>query len=202
MKKVVLVLAAIFLAFSGFAQKTAKFTEEDAKQFYRTLQGDYSLVNEKDSIVAMVHITPIWESAGNRFQWLYIEISREKDVVLQKVLEVQPKNDKVFRVIMHDLKSPEQFVGKWGNRNFFDGFNTSILKGKTKLTFVKTSDFSYQMNGFKRIAALKTCFPKGDLLHFKFVQQDERFYIKRMPAKTNRIRGYQGLKELTDGPVG
>jgi hypothetical protein len=57
------------------------------------------------------------------------------------------------------------------------------------------------MNGFKRIRDLK-CFPKGDLLHFKFVQQDERFYIKRMPERTNRILGYQGLWELTDGPIG
>jgi hypothetical protein len=98
---------------------------------------------------------------------------------------------------MYNLKNPEKFAGKWGNRNFFDGSTKNILSGKTKLTFVKTTDFSYQLNGFKSIRDLK-CFPKGDLLHFKFVQQDERFYIKRMPVRTNRILGYQGLKELTD----
>lgn len=202
MKKLALVLAAIFLVFSGFAQKQPKFTEEDAKQFYRTLEGDYSLINEQDSVVATVHLTPIWESSGNRFQWLYLEVARDKEVVLQKVLEIKPKNDKVFKVIMHDLKNPEQFVGKWGNRNYFDGFNTNILSGKFKLTFVKTEDFSYQMTGFKRINALKDCFPKGDALHFKFVQQDERFYIKRLLSRSNKLRGYQGLKALTDGPVG
>ena len=42
------------------------------------------------------------------------------------------------------------------------------------------------------------CFQSGDLLHFKFVQEDERFYIKRVPDGTNRIIDYQGLKELTD----
>lgn len=198
MKRFALVLAAILLAFSGFAQKNAKFTEEDAKQFYRTIEGDYSLLNQKDSLVATVHFTPIWQTSGNRFQWLYLEASRGQDVVLQKILEIKPKSEKVFNVVMYDLKNPEQFVGKWGNRNFFDGFNASILKDKTKLSFVKTSDFSYQMNGFKRISALKECFPQGDLLHLKFVQQDERFYIKRMPNRTNRIIGYQGLKELTD----
>ena len=198
MKRFALVLAAILLAFSGFAQKNAKFTEEDAKQFYRTIEGDYSLLNQKDSLVATVHFTPIWQTSGNRFQWLYLEASRGQDVVLQKILEIKPKSEKVFNVVMYDLKNPEQFVGKWGNRNFFDGFNASILKDKTKLSFVKTSDFSYQMNGFKRISALKECFPQGDLLHLKFVQQDERFYIKRMPTRTNRIIGYQGLKELTD----
>ena len=198
MKRFALVLAAILLAFSGFAQKKAKFTEEDAKQFYRTIEGDYSLLNQKDSLVAMVHFTPIWQTPDNRFQWMYLEASRGQDVVLQKILEINPKSEKVFNVVMYDLKNPEQFVGKWGNRNFFDGFNKTILKDKSKLSFVKTSDFSYQMNGFKRISALKGCFPQGDLLHFKFVQQDERFYIKRMPNRTNQIKGYQGLKELTD----
>ena len=202
MKRFALVLAAILLVCSGFAQKKAKFTEDDVKQFYRTMEGDYSLINEKDSLVATVHFTPIWQSPDNRFQWLYVEASRGKEVVLQKVLEIKPKSNKLFKVVMHDLKNPEQFAGKWGNRNYFDGFNTSILKGKTKLTFVKTSDFSYQMSGFKRISALKCCFGKGDLLHFKFVQQDERFYIKRMPAHTNNIRGYQGLRDKTDGPIG
>ena len=201
MKRFALILAAILLAFNSFAQKQPKFTEEHVKQFYRTIEGDYSLVNDKDSVVATVHFTPIWETPENRFQWLYLEATQGKEVVLQKVLEISAKDDKVFRVIMYDLKNPEKFVGKWGNRNFFDGVSNSILSGKTKLTFVKTSDFSYQMNGFKRIRELK-CFPKGDLLHFKFVQQDERFYIKRMPTRTNRILGYQGLRALTDGPIG
>jgi hypothetical protein len=34
------------------------------------------------------------------------------------------------------------------------------------------------------------------------VQEDERFYIKRIPKGTSKIIGYQGLKELTDGPIG
>lgn len=198
MKRFALVLAAILLTFSGIAQRAPKFTEEDAKQFYRTLEGDYSLFNEKDSLLAKVHFTPIWESSGNRFQWLYVEVTKGKEVVLQKVLEIKPKNEKVYNVSMHDLKNPEQFVGKWGNRNFFDGFTTSILKGGTRISFMKTSDFSYQTNGFLRIPALSSCFPKGDLLHFKFVQEDERLYIKRIPINTNNIRGYQGRKELTD----
>lgn len=197
MKKLALVIAALLYACCGYAQKPQKYTEEDVKQFYRTIEGDYTLFNMNDSMVASVHFTPIWESSGNRFQWLYVEATQDKNVVLQKVLEIKPKNEKLFYVVVHDLKDPERFVGKWGNRNYFDGFTTSILKGKTKLTFVKTSDFSYQMNGFKRISSLY-CFPKGDALHFKFVQEDERFYIKQLPDHTNRILGYQGIKELTD----
>jgi hypothetical protein len=188
------------LAFNGFAQKQPQFTEEDAKQFYRTIQGDY-VVADTDSTTMMVHFTPIWETPENRFQWLYLEAVKNEKVVLQKVLELQPKSERIYKVIVHDLKNPEQFVGRWGNRNFFDGFTPSILSKCGKMTFVKTADFSYQSNdgsiGFKRYKMFE-CFPKGDLLHFKFVQQDERFYIKRMPQGTNQILGYQGLKELTD----
>ena len=189
-------MAAILLTLSGFAQKQPKFTEEDAKQFYRTMQGDY-VIQVNDSTTVMVHFTPIWESSGNRFQWLYLEATKDKEVVLQKVLEIKPKTDKMFRVYVHDLKNPEQFAGKWGNRNYFDGFTTSIIKSGKRITFVKTSDFSYQTHKLMRFKAID-CFPKGDLLHFKFVQEDERFYIKRVPKRTNRIIGYQGLKELTD----
>ena len=197
MKRFALIIAAIFLTISGFAQKEPKFTEDDVKQFYRTLQGDY-VVADTDSTTMMVHFTPIWETPENRFQWLYLEATKGKEVLLQKVLEINPKNEKVFVVVMHDLKNPEQFVGKWGNRNFFDGFTTSILSSGPKISFMKTSDFSYQTNGFLKIPALSNCFPQGDLLHFKFVQEDERFYIKRIPVNTNNIRGYQGRKELTD----
>lgn len=197
MKRLALLLAAIMMGFSGFAQK---FTEEDAKQFYRTIQGDYTVI-VNDSTTAMAHFTPIWENMGNRFQWLYLEVVMDKKVILQKVLELKPKDDKLFRVYVHDLKNPAEFVGKWGNRNYFDGFTTSILKSGKRITFVKTSDFSYQTHKLMRFGAID-CFPQGDLLHFKFVQEDERLYIKRVPKGTNRIIGYQGLKELTDGPVG
>lgn len=196
MKRFALILAAIFMVFSGFAQKHSKFSNEDAKQFYRTMVGDYVLI-VNDSTTADVHFTPIWENLGNGFQWIYVEATQSKQVVLQKVLEIKPKTEKQFRVYVHDLKDPQQFVGKWGNRNYFDGFRPSMLKSGKRITFVKTHNFSYQTHKLLRFSAID-CFPKGDLLHFKFVQEDERFYIKRVPKGTNRILGYQGLKEPTD----
>ena len=192
MKRFALILTAFFLAFNGFAQKQPKFTEEDARQFYHTMQGDYTVI-VNDSTTAEAHITPIWESV-NPCQWLYVEVVLDQKVLLQKVLEVKPKNEKVYRVYVHDLKNPAQFVGKWGNRNYFDGFNAAILMGGKKVTFVKTHDFAYQSQWYRY--GVIDCFPKGDLLHFKFVDQDERFYVKRMPTGTNRILGYQGIKEL------
>lgn len=194
MKRFTLLLAAMFVAVSGFSQMKTKFTEEDAKQFYQTMQGDYT-VQVNDSTTVMVHFTPIWENVG-RYQWLYVEAIKDKAVVMQKVLEIKPKNEKVFRVYLHDLKEPKQFVGKWANRNYFDGFNNSILKGGKSVSFLKTSDFSYQSH-WERLSVLN-CFPKGDLLHFKFVQEEERLYIKRMPKGTNRILGYEGLKEISE----
>ena len=192
MKRLVLIFSAILLTFSSFAQKQPKFTVEDAMQFYRTMQGEYTVI-VNDSTTAMAHFVPIWENTGNPYQWLYLEVATDEKVILQKVLEVRPKNHKVFRVFIHDLKTPAQFVGKWGNPNYFDGFNNAILKGGKRMTFMKTSDFSYQTE-WRRFNAIN-CFPSGDLLHFKFVQEDERFYVKRMPKGTNRILGYQGLKE-------
>ena len=195
MKRFALILAAIFLTLSGFAQD--KYTEEDAKQFYRTMQGDY-VMQVNDSTTAMIHFTPIWEKPDNRFQWMYVEATIGKNIVFQKVLELRPKTSKKFRVYLHDLKNPAEFAGKWANRNYFDGFTTSILKGGQRMTFVTTSDVSYQTNDGPIRYSVLDCFPKGDLLHVKFVQEDERFYIKRVPKRTNRIIGYQGLKELTD----
>ena len=96
MKRFALILAAVFMTFSGcFAQE---FTEEDAKQFYRTIQGDY-VMQVNDSTTAMVHFTPIWEKMGNRFQWMYVEATIDKNVVFQKVLEVQPKSSTKFTML-------------------------------------------------------------------------------------------------------
>ena len=192
MKRFTLIIAAIFLVFNGFAQKQPKFTVEDAKQFYRTMQGDYTVI-VNDSTTASAHFTPIWENTGNPYQWLYVEVALDEKVILQKVLEVKPKNDKMFVVKAYSLKDPAQFVGKWGNSNYFDGFNTAILRNGKKITFLKTQDFSYQSYWYRY--GVIDCFPQGDLLHFKFVQQDERFYVKRMPTGTSRILGYQGIKE-------
>ena len=191
MKRLALILAALMIGFGGFAQKQ-KFTVEDAKQFYRTMQGDYTVI-VNDSTTASAHFTPIWENTGNPYQWLYVEVALDEKVILQKVLEVKPKNDKMFVVKVYSLKDPAQFVGKWGNSNYFDGFNTAILRNGKKITFLKTQDFSYQSYWYRY--GVIDCFPQGDLLHFKFVQQDERFYVKRMPTGTSRILGYQGIKE-------
>ena len=193
MKRLTIVLSALLMTFGALAQKPSKFTENDIKQFYRTMQGDYDIAIN-DSTNVTVHFTPIWENEP--FRWLYVEALQGKDILLQKVIKIVPKNDKVFKVVIHNLKHPGQFAGKWANRNYFDGFTKSILGGTKKTTFYKTSDFSYQSHWI-RLGVLE-CFPKGDVLHFKFVQADERFYIKRMPANTTRIIGYQGQKQLAD----
>ena len=197
MKRLFLLLSIGLLALNGLAQKAQKYSEDDVKQFYRTLQGDYK-AQLNDSTSLALHLTPIWEREGDRFHWLYLEAVNieSKAVVEQNVLEIVPVSDISFRVYVYQLKTPETFVGKWSNRNFFDGFNTKILKGKRKFSFLKTQDFEYQTEWSGR-KSLK-CFPAGDRVHFKAVQEDERIYVKRVPKHTSRIFGITFFKELTD----
>ena len=195
MKRLLLLLTVCLLTLGALAQQKQNYSEEDLKQFYRTIQGYYT-AQINDSTTIALHFTPIWEY--DPFRWFYMEAvnTNDKSVVEQKIIEICPVSDIAFKVVVHGIAHPEQFAGKWSNRNFFDGFNTSILKGKKKFTFMKTKDFEYQTgwNGRKNLK----CFPVGDRIHFKFVQEDERVYIKRVPDGTSRILGYQGFKELTD----
>ena len=190
-------LAIILLVLKLFGQKKSNYTENDAKQFYRTIQGDYT-GSLNDSTTLSLHFTPIWEREDDRFRWLYMEATENetKKVVEQKILEIVPLSDISFRVILYDIKRPESFIGKWSNRNYFDGFNTSILKGKGKFLFMKTMDFEYQTNWNGR-KTLK-CFAKGAQVHFKFVQEDERLYVKWIPKRSSRIFGITFFKAMTD----
>ncbi len=192
MKRVFLFAAICLLTFNGLAQ------DNDAlKQFYRTIQGAYQ-GQLNDSTTVTIHFTPIWERDDNPFQWLYLEVfnNETKQIIEQNILEIKPITEITFSVKVYGIKSPELFAGKWSNRNFFDGYNTRILKGRKEFVFLKTMDFEYQ-TGWNSPKSLK-CFPSGDRIHFKFVQEDERFYIKRVPQGTTNILGYTFFKELTD----
>ena len=182
MKRLLLLLTVCLLTLGALAQQKQNYSEEDLKQFYRTIQGYYT-AQINDSTTIALHFTPIWEY--DPFRWFYMEAvnTSDKSVVEQKIIEICPVSDIAFKVVVHGIAHPEQFAGKWSNRNFFDGFNTSILKGKKKFTFMKTKDFEYQTgwNGRKNLK----CFPVGDRIHFKFVQEDERFYIKRLLARSS-----------------
>lgn len=197
MKRIIITLAAVLLALNLVGQKSGKYTEDDVKQLYRTIQGDYS-ANLNDSTTASLHFTPIWEQNGDRFRWLYMEAVNDvtHQVIEQKIIEIDPLSDISFNIFVHDLKHPETFVGRWSNRNFFDGYNTSILKGGRKFLFMKTKDYEYQTNWNGRKSL--RCFPEGAQVHFKFVQEDERLYIKFVPQSSSRIIGFTFFKALTD----
>lgn len=197
MKRILILLSVCLMAFNGIAQDKNGFNDNDVKQFYRTIQGDYSgKIN--DSTTLSLHFTPIWETENDRFHWFYLEATNQetKKIVTQKILEIKPLSDISFEVIVHNLKSPSTFAGKWSNRHFFDGYNTGILKGKKKFTFLKTKDFDYQTGWNNRKSF--DCFTSGDKIHFKFSQEDERLYIKRVPSRSSNIIGYVFFKALTD----
>ena len=197
MKKTLILVFAFLLSINGIAQDKSKYDNNEIKQFYRTIQGDYTGQIE-DSTTLSIHFTPIWETENDPFHWLYLEATntKTKEVVVQKILEIKPLTDITFQIVIHGLRTPETFIGKWSNRNFFDGYNTGILKGKKKISFLKTKDFEYQTgwNGRKSL----DCFPSGDRIHFKFSQEDERLYIKRVPTHSSHIIGYTFFKALTD----
>lgn len=195
MKRILILLSVCLISLSCIAQKQDKYSENDLKQFYRTIQGDYT-GELRDSTKITLHFTPIWEY--DRFQWLYLEAANEKTGVLitQKIIELKPISDISFNVVVYDLSHPEMFAGKWSNRNFFDGFNTKILKRHRTFVFLKTKDFEYQ-TGWNRRKNFK-CFPSGDRIHFKFVQEDERLYVKRVPRQSSSIIGTTFYKALTD----
>ena len=197
MKRILLFLSICLLTINGFAQKKGDFDENDIKQFYRTIQGDYKAQLD-DSTQITIHFSPIWEHENEQFRWMYVEAVNDvtKEIVTQKVLEIVPITSITFNVAVYNLKSPKDFVGKWSNRSFFDGYNQHVLKGKKNFVFMKTKDFEYQ-TGWNRPKLLE-CFPKGDKVHFKFVQEDERFYIKRVPKRSSNIIGITFFKELTD----
>lgn len=193
MKRILIFLAVCLLTFNGFAQSD----NEAIKQFYRTIQGTY-LGQLNDSTSVTIHFAPIWERDENPFRWFYLEAvnNETKQIVTQNILEIEPITEITFNVVVYGIKSPKEFVGQWGNRHFFEGYNTRILKGKKKFVFLKTKDFEYQTGWTGRKSL--DCFPSGDRIHFKFVQEDERFYIKRVLRGTSNIIGYTFFKELTD----
>lgn len=197
MKKILLLLTIFLVTFSGFAQKKAKYTEEDVKQFYRTIQGSYT-GQLNDSTTIALYFTPIWDREGDQFHWLYMEAVNQstKATIEQKIIEIVPLSDIAFKVVVHGLSHPELFAGKWSNRNFFDGFNTRIFNSKRVFNFMKTKDFEYQTSwsGRKNL----NCFPSGDQVHFKFVQEDERFYVKRLLANSTNFAGIVFFKIPTD----
>ena len=197
MKRLFLLITVVLLAFNSFAQQDQKYSENDIKQFYRTIQGDYT-AEINDTLKVILHFTPIWERPDNPFHWMYLEAvnTENKKVIEQNILEIIAVSDISFRVYVYEIDSPERFAGKWGNRNFFDGFNEKILKGRASYSFLKTKDYEYQTSWYSPKAL--RCFPKGDQVHFKFVQEDERFYVKRLLARTTNLVGITFFKEPTD----
>lgn len=195
LRNIILALAMSLGIAMSYAQTTAKYSDDDVKQFYRTIEGDYhGYIN--DSTAIQVHFVPIWEQ--DRFKWMYLEVTDSigKEIIMQKIVELRPVSDVNFRLVFHDLKDAERFEGKWRNRGFFDGFTASILKGKCKFGFMKTKDFEYQTNfsGRKKLR----CFAQGDRVHFKFIQGNECLYVKRLPSKRHEPQSFVFQKEPVD----
>lgn len=197
MKRALSLLLVCLMAIPCLAQQSGSSFEEEIQQFYQTIKGDYTATVTDTSSMSL-HLTPIWEQANGPCHWLYLEALDDgtHQVIEQKIIEILPHSDITIKVVVHGLRHPEAFAGKWGNPNFFDGYNTSILKGKSKFVFIKTGDGEYQTNWSRR-KSLK-CFPAMDRIHFKFVREDERFYVKRLPRRSTHLIGFTFFKDQTE----
>jgi hypothetical protein len=175
MKRIVLLISICLLTFNGIAQKKVACSEDDLKQFYRTILGQYK-GQLGDSTHMTIRFVPANENKGQPFRWLYMEAINDatKEVVTENILEIEPISDITFNVIVYDIR----------------------MRGKKSFVFLKTKDFEYQ-TGWNSRKSLK-CFPSGDKIHFKFVQEDERLYIKRIPKHSSNIIGMTFFKEPTD----
>ena len=92
------------LTLNGIAQKNPQFSENDIKQFYRTIQGDYTAqINDSTRIV--LHFTPIWEREGESFRWMYLEAVKveTKEVIEQKILEIVANSDISFQINVYEI---------------------------------------------------------------------------------------------------
>jgi len=76
-----------------------------------------------------LHMYPIWQS--KKGYWLYVEqaINAMQDrPYRQRVYELTKMENGKFSSKVYTLENPKDFIGKWKTPDYFDQFDTSILK--------------------------------------------------------------------------
>lgn len=192
MKSVRFLFLALTLALSSicFAQKPLKYTTEDVNLVCSTVQGVYKAL-DGDTAAMTLRIIPLQnESRTFRF---YVELCYDSiNMPLeQKVMDIVPQNDKVFKFIVHNIKNSARFAR--ADKAELNKIGPNDLSGKKKHIFyrTKTSDYQTAWQGRKAFKSIK----RGDKLHYKFSNEEGRFYVKHVPAHTSRILGTTFVKQ-------
>ena len=191
-KTLILTFAIVFSSV-GFAQKSQKsqtYTLDDVNQICGTVQGTYKTL-DGDTAAMTLRIIPL-QTGAIAFRF-YAELCYDSinTPIEQKVFDIIPENDKVFTFVMYNLKDCARFAR--AEKATLHTITPNDLSGKKKYTFYRTkpSDYQTKWQGRKSFMSIN----KGDRLHYKFSNEEGRFYVKRVPARQNRIFGATFVKQ-------
>ena len=185
-------MLAFAVAFSSvnFAQKPQKYTLDDVNQICGTVNGTYKAL-DGDTAAMTLRIIPL-QTGAIAFRF-YAELCYDSinEPIEQKVFDIIPENDKVFTFVMYNLKDCARFAR--AEKATLNQITPNDLKGKKKYTFyrTKTSDYQTKWMGRKSFKSIN----KGDRMHYKFSNEENRFYVKRVPLNTTRILGTTFVKQ-------
>jgi len=188
-RTLILAFAVVFSSVC-FAQKAPKYTIDDVNRICETVQGIYK-AKDGDTAAMTLRIIPLQnEAKAFRFyaELCYDSISTP---IEQKVFDIVPISSKVFTFVIHNMKDGTRFAH--ADKATLNKIAPSDLKGKRKHTFynTKTSDYQTNWQGHKAFKSVKS----GDRLHYKFSNEEGRFYVKRVPYRSTRILGITFVKQ-------
>lgn len=135
MKKVILFYAIaqfVFTISSCNSSKSATSQNElDVLQTIMTGSFDSSEQAAADKVYYNIslHMYPIWKSKDG--YWLYVEQALNSDQskpYRQRVYKLEKIGYREYVSKVYTLENPDDFIGQWKTPEYFDQFDTSILK--------------------------------------------------------------------------
>ncbi|MFK7806766.1 MAG: chromophore lyase CpcT/CpeT [Saprospiraceae bacterium] len=76
-----------------------------------------------------LHMYPIWENRDGHYLYVEQAVTANPDKPYrQRIYKLEAVNDQLIESKVFTMENPEQFIGKWKDTSFFDGFDESILK--------------------------------------------------------------------------
>ncbi|MBC8756606.1 chromophore lyase CpcT/CpeT [Kordia sp. YSTF-M3] len=135
MKKIIIIaVITVFLCSISSCdsyKSTTSTNELKALQTQMTGSFDSSEQAAKDSTYYNIslHMYPIWKSKDG--YWLYVEQAlntNQAKPYRQRVYKIEYFMNTRYVSKVYTLQNPEDFIGKWKTPEYFDQFDTSILK--------------------------------------------------------------------------
>ncbi len=128
---------------------TIKDKKSDIELLIDMMTGSFSSADqaEKDSSYydISLHMYPIWKD--KKGHWIYVEqaaSSFQEKPYRQRIYRVDQNEHDSFESIVYAIKGQEDFVGKWKTPEYFDQFDTSILKERIGCTvYLKKDGYAY-----------------------------------------------------------